>query len=433
MTTATKPKFNIQMAQYKNKSVAGMMPFEFDSKKGDVPDTIHLIPIGAWEHDSYGPIIINAADIREYVQNFNQKVRKGVFITAGHEGFQELPAVGWVVSVEARDTGLWGVVEWTPEGKRLLSDKAFKFFSPELCRDYEDPETHQFYRNVMTGGALTKSPYFKELEAIVFSEKGTKTFNSNEPNNMNLQELLAKDITTLTDEEKAFIKSNAAELTDEQKASHASVIEEPVDDTTPTETEEQKVAREAKEKEDANIAAGLNADGTPKETPAETVTPPAETIEAAEKGKNVVISASELDILRKKADDGAKAFAELKAAKITADVKELMFSENNKAGVFLPKGETTVRAFMETLNETQTAKFKEVLKSLVPNNGTFKEIGEGAGIDATAQAEVETKVNAKLTANPKMKYSEALKEVMSENEGLEERYSSELPSAVKKS
>lgn len=424
MTTATKPKFNIQMAQYKNKSVAGMMPFEFDSKKGDVPDTIHLIPIGAWEHDSYGPIIINAADIREYVQNFNQKVRKGVFITAGHEGFQELPAVGWVVSVEARDTGLWGVVEWTPEGKRLLSDKAFKFFSPELCRDYEDPETHQFYRNVMTGGALTKSPYFKELEAIVFSEKGTKTFNSNEPNNMNLQELLAKDITTLTDEEKAFIKSNAAELTDEQKASHASVIEEPVDDTTPTETEEQKVAREAKEKEDANIAAGLNADGTPKEP---TTTEP---VEASEK-KMVTINASELAILRQKADDGAKAFAELKNAKVTAEVKALVFSANNKAGVFLPKGEATLKAFMETLNETQTAKFKEVLTSLVPNNGTFNEIGDGVGVEATAQKEVETKVNAKLAANPKMKYSEALKEVMSENEGLEERYSSELPSAKK--
>lgn len=427
-------KFQTQFAKTKgnNGSFKGMFELEFDDKKGDkIPDTIHLIPIGAWEHDLYGPIIINASDIREYIQNFNAGIRKGVFITAGHEGFQELPAVGWIVELEQRDTGLWGKVEWNEEGKKLLSDKAFKYFSPELCRDYEDPQTHQFYRNVMTGGALTKSPYFKELEQIVFSEKAIKNFsnNNNKDTTMDLKTLLDKDMTTLSDEEKAFIKANADQLTEEQKASHASIIEEP-------ETPEEKEAREKKEAdekaaadqkaiEEENIAKGLNADGSAKED-----APPAdETIQASEK-KQVMISASELTALRAKADEGAAAFAELKKTKLDAEVKSLIFSENNKTGTFLPKGEATLRSFMETLNPTQTASFKEVLKNL-PKSGIFTENGETGAIDSTGQAELETKVNAKLAANPKMTYSEALKAVLSENKGLEERYDSSLPLAKK--
>lgn len=436
-------KFHTQLAKVKSKnSFRGMFELEFaDKKKDGVPSVVHLIPIGQWEHDAYGPIIINNADIREYAQNFNAGVRKGVFITAGHEGFQELPAVGWIMSVEARDTGLWGTVEWTPEGIKLLSDKAFKFFSPEMCRDYEDPETHQFYRNVMTGGALTKSPYFKELESIVFSEKGAK-INSNNFNDktMNLQELLAKDITTLTDEEKAFIKSNAAELTDEQKATHTSIIDEPAGDDK-EETAEEKNAREhkeadekaAKEKADteaANIAAGLNADGTPKEDAGAGAGKEGEDIKASE--KNVTISASELAALRKKADEGAQAFAELETAKLNTAVNALMFTESNKTGSFLPKGKDAVLAFMKTLNPAQRLAFNDVLKHVVKDVSKFKEEGDGGTEGGTSQAELENKVKVKMSENPKLKYSEALKMVLSENKGLEERYDKELPSARKK-
>ncbi len=409
-----------------------MIPFAFDDKKGDIPDTIHMIPIGQWEHDMYGPIIITSADIREYVQNFNQGVRKGVFITAGHEGFEELPAVGWVQSVEARDTGLWGKIEWTPEGIKLLSDKAFKFFSPELCRDFEDPQTHQFYRNVMTGGALTKSPYFKELEAIVFSEKGTKKFSNNNEDTMNLQELLAKDITTLTDEEKAFIKANASELTDEQKASHAAIVEEPAGDEGAAETDEEKATREAKEAGDANEAAGLNRDGSAKaDAGAEGEGAGAEKIEASEKDGMVTMSKQHFSILEKKANEGAQAVAELKKAKTANAVEKLVFSSTNKAGKFLPKGKDVLTKFMESMNEGQIAQFSEVLKHL-PTTAAFTEIGHENGTESTSQAEVETKVNAKLAANPKMKYSEALKQVMSENKGLEERYDGELSPVGKK-
>lgn len=395
----------------------GVFRFEFDEPTNEneaavsIPDTIHLIPIGQWEHDLYGPILITAADIREFAQNFNAKIRKGVPITAGHEGFAELPATGWISQVEARDNGLWGMVEWNDIGKEALSDKQYKFFSPEFYRDYEDPETHQLYRNVITGGALTKSPYFKELEAIVFSEpKLIKKFSNNEKDTMDLATILAKPIESLDDAEKAFIKEHKAELTPEQLTSHTAIVDE-----AKAETDEEKTAREEKEKGDANEAAGLNRDGSAKEQ-----------VQASEK---VQISAAELAILRSQADEGAKAFAELKKAKLSESVKALTFSNTNKSGKFLPKSTDTLRAFIETLNDAQHAKFTALIAEL-PTQVQFAEIGTGAGTEGTAKAEVDAKIEQKLTAAEKagkpMKYSEALKEVMSENEGLEERFDSEL-------
>ena len=132
---------------------------------------IHVIPVGEWKHAFYGDMKITAEDISEFVQHFNQKIRKGVYITEGH-GLGEQPALGWFTELMNKgEDGLWGTVEWTKKGRELLEDKAYKYFSPEFFNVYEDPETHKFYNNVLTGGALTNSPYFKELESIVMSEK----------------------------------------------------------------------------------------------------------------------------------------------------------------------------------------------------------------------------------------------------------------------
>jgi phage I-like protein len=398
----------------------GIFPFEFDDDMDaaedaavKIPDTIHLIPIGEWGHDAYGPIKITMADIREFVQNFNAGIRKGVPITAGHEGFEELPAQGWITSVEARADGLWGNVDWNDLGRETLSDKQFKFFSPEFYRDYEDPQTHNIYRNVLTGGALTKSPYFKELEAVVFSEKGMlKKFNDNN-NTMNLAELLAKDIATLSDAEKTFIKEHKAELTPEQLSSHTSIVDEPA---------EQKV-------EDTPDAAPAADTPAPEVVPAPAVETPAADPAAAEvqASEKVLISMSELTILRKKADEGAQAFAELEGKKLDAEVDALVFSEGNKEGKILPKTKTNLRAFMTTLNGDQRKQFSAIINDM-PKALAFKEVGDGGVTDGLATTEVETLVQKKMSET-KMSYSEALKQVFAETEGLEQRYNESLVKA----
>lgn len=416
-----------------NDRFVGVFPLEFENdgakfKESDpaIPDTIHLVPIGQWEHDLYGPIIITSSDIKEFVQNFNAGVRKGVFITAGHEGWDELPAVGWINKVEARNDGLWGTVSWNKLGTDTLSDKQYKYFSPELCRDYEDPQTHQLYRNVLTGGALTKSPYFKELEAIVFSEPKLKTkFNENTNNTMTktLEEILAiADITTLTDEDKATLKENAEKLTDEQKVQYTSIIDAPAEGGD--ETEEEKTAREAKEAADKEAADKAAADEA-------AATEAAAQAMSEHGGKNVTISASELTALRAKADQGAQAFKDLEKVELDAHITKLTFSSSNKDGKFLPKAGAALRTFMETLNKAQRAKFSDLMATGLPKNQLFTEVGQDGAVDGTATQELNAKVDAKMKADPKMKYSDALKVVMGENKELAERYNSELPSARK--
>lgn len=418
----------------KKSRMIGTFKFEFDEKsKQEIPTSIHLIPIGEWNHDAYGPILITVNDIREFAANFNAGIRNGVYITAGHEGYEELPAQGWIKTVELREDGLWGNVEWNKIGIETLSDRQYKFISPEFYRDYEDPQTHQIYRNVLIGAALTKSPYFKELAAVMFSDKNIKKqFNENNNNIMNLQELLAKDINTLTDEEKAFIKENSAELTDDQKVSHASILEVDADDTEEkteeTSTETEKTEEETTEEADKD-------ESTEEEKTEDEKTEDApegdEKIEASEKNKSVMISASELAILKDNAAKGEQAFAELRKNKLDTELTAMIFnSESNKSGKFLPKSADNLRSFMEVLNDKQLLSFKEIVNQLPKLGQFFNEAGAGAeeSADATAQTEIEAKVNAKIEASEggKMSYSEALKEVVKENPGLYERYNDEL-------
>lgn len=401
----------------------GVFNFEFDDSGRDaggegksLPSTIHLIPIGQWDHDLYGPIIITASDIKQFKQNFDAGIRKGVYITAGHEGYAELPALAWLTAVEAREDGLWGTPEWNELGKSTLLDKQFKFFSPEFYPEYADPETHEIYKNVLTGGALTKSPYFKELEAVVFSDKNIKQFNDKET--MNLNDILAKaaaDITTLSDEEKAFLVAHKEELTDEQKTTVTAIIDVP-------ETPEEKQAREEKERGDANEAAGLNRDGSAKTAPVEPKVEGSTT-------KMVQMSELEVNILRAKADQGSQAFAELGKTKLNTAVSALVFNEKtNVAGLFLPKSEAAIRTFMEKLDDGQRKQFAD-LCAAIPGKQIFKEVGSDKVLsDGSAALEVDTKINALMASDKSLTYSSALKKVMSEDAGLAERYDTELPS-----
>jgi hypothetical protein len=140
---------------------------------------------------------------------------------------------------------------------------------------------------------------------------------------------------------------------------------------------------------------------------------------------------AELTLLKKKADDGAQAFAELQKQKLDTAVSALTFSDANKAGKFLPKSKDTLRSFMEKLNAEQRTAFSALLAEL-PKTEIFSELGVKTGaVDGTAQAEVDTKIAAKMAENKELKYSEALKLVMSENKGLEGRYDAELQGQVK--
>ncbi|KKL11661.1 hypothetical protein LCGC14_2543560, partial [marine sediment metagenome] len=87
---------------------------------------------------------------------------------------------------------------------------------------YEDPETHEKYKDVLAGGALTNRPYFKQLKAVVASKL---TFKQGDMD-LKLEDILEKEATDLEDNEVEFLKEHKDELSDEQKETYKDVLEE---------------------------------------------------------------------------------------------------------------------------------------------------------------------------------------------------------------
>jgi len=396
------------------------------------PDEIQVLMCGKWNHPVYGPIIIEADDLAEFKQHFDEGLRRDIPITEGHESFDEKPAVGWFKTLTVKGDGLWAAMEWTPKGKTLLAEKSYKYFSPEFYTEYEDPETREIYTNVLVGGALTNKPYFKSMSAVVLSERTiNKQYIFNEIT-MDINTIKAKKVEELSAEEIAFLKEHKSELSTEELATFGSVLEDK------QETEEEKAARE-KAEGDANEAKGLNRDGSAKETPTELTqeqkdanvaaglnedgTPKTE-VTASEKNK-VSISASEYKALTDMANKGAKAFAELRESKVKTEASALVFSEQNSKGKVLPKDEAKLFSFMLGLTETQRKEFTEIV-SAIPSSKLFGEVGSGNGVvEGTAAAELNNKVQKLMSDDKALKYSDAVRKVLASDKALAERYNAE--------
>jgi phage I-like protein len=375
------------------------------STDAQVPSEIHVVPTGKWDHPVYGEMEITTAHIKEFVQNFKDKVRRDIPITAGHDNGMsggELPAIGWFTDVVDRGVnGLWAGVKWTDEGVQLLEQRAFKYFSPEFYEMYEDPETRKKYSHVLVGGALTNKPYFKELEPVVaFSEPSIIHQFSED---MNLKDIVSKKPEELSDEEKAFVREHQAELTDEQKTEFAAVVEEPATPETP--------AEEPK---------------TP-ETPA-----PATEPTTASEGKVITMSAAEAAALRDQANKGAQAFAEVEKMKLEKHVAEkLVFSTSNAEGRILPKNKDAVVAFMLSLNQTQRDQFTNILKNQPKVSLSFSEVGDGGkteGGDAKSIADKVRKLaTEKMAASEgKLDYGQSVRQLFAEQPELKTEYEAAL-------
>lgn len=385
------------------KLVAFPSLIETMGKFAEAPAEIHVVPCGVWDHPSYGLIEITPENISEIVNNFNAKVRLDLPITAGHDNGMsggELPAIGWFRTLIDRGIrGLYGTVEWTEEGKKLLADGAFKYFSPELYMQYEDPETHRVFNYVLVGGALTNSPYFKELEPVVMSFSEPSIMHQKDSNiSMNITDITAKKVAELNADEKAFLKTHKAELTAEQAEAFKSVFDEP------TKTKE--------EIEADNVAKGLNPDGSAKK------------VEASEKGM-IKMSETEFAILTKNADAGAKAFAELAKMRADSTISGMIFSETTKKGHFLPKEKDAVVAFFSTLSDTQRDQFVNIVNK-IPSASIFGEKGAAdavvAGDKTAIFKEIETKAHELMKTDTKLKFSQALSKVMKANPELAKSY-----------
>lgn len=404
----------------------GFLEVDPNSVKADdagnvVPTEIEILQTGDWNTPNHGRFSVSASDLDEYVNNFNSGVRKGVPIDLEHK--TDGGAVGWVKSLARKGESLFANVEWTKAGAQLIGDRAYRFFSPEFAPSgYKDPEGKLAAdRNVLLGGALTNRPLFKNLQAISANDKSTSGLTGSKEayiiyaeegeKKLQLDEIRKLDPAALTDEQKSFLETHKAELSlAEVKAFSLEANAEAV-----AKAAADKEAVDAKAKADADAAVAAEA---AKE---------AELVAASEKG-TVSISASDLANLKKAANQGKMAYAELESVKASDKVKSWISASDGSK--FKPGAVDAVSSFYLGLTDAQRTTFEKDVVENIATTGvvTAGEIGatdtgELGNAGATLDAKAEEIVKA---SDGSIKYAQALKKARMDNPQLSKAYEAEL-------
>jgi len=80
----------------------------------------------------------------------------------------EAPAYGWVTAMEARGAEVWGRVEWTDEGRELLSSRKYRYYSPTFSLT----DGGEIY--AITSVALVNRPALPEAGALARDNGGNQ-------------------------------------------------------------------------------------------------------------------------------------------------------------------------------------------------------------------------------------------------------------------
>lgn len=377
---------------------------DFEPEAGKVyaaKDTVEMqiMRTGKWSHPLYGEVVVSETTIDQMIQNFNTRAR-GIDICVDENHEPDHKALAWYRELKkvGKDS-LFAVLELTAKGAELLNEGAYRYFSPEFITKKVDEESGETIFNLLTGGAFTNRPFFKDMQPLMASEGAP----AQDGNDKRLSILFLSDSKPMNQkfhESVGILLSKKDKITDAEMAACEAAFAE---NKTPSDSDKAMFeAVTAKFKE-------------PEKKP-EAATVPA----WAQK-----YSEADIQGFIDKANKGAEAEMRLSEIELTGAVNGLVFSETNKAGRFKSDETDEVRKFMESLNKDQRVAFAELVKKIP--TVAFGEIGEGggdAGLTAAEQVDTAAKKLVKDSAG-KMKYTEAVVEVKKNDPALAKRYKEE--------
>lgn len=139
------------------------------------PEMVHLMPLGEWKGvDGRGPYVNDRANAAQVVAA-TKAAKRPLAIDYDHALNAEAlgtsaPAAGWIdpATLEVRDDGIWGKVEWTESGARKIATREYRFISP-VFRHHK--QTGRVILLVRAG--LTNAPNFEQLAALASQETQT--------------------------------------------------------------------------------------------------------------------------------------------------------------------------------------------------------------------------------------------------------------------
>lgn len=136
-----------------------------------VPEWVHLLPAAQGTvrtHDGRGPYrVVDLAQIIKASLKADPRDQSGLIIDENHSSDiaaplgQPSPARGRIFEMEARPDGVWGRVEWTPSGRALMEDRAYRGISPVITYDPKSGVVHSILR-----AGLVNYPNLRGLTAL---------------------------------------------------------------------------------------------------------------------------------------------------------------------------------------------------------------------------------------------------------------------------
>lgn len=368
------------------------------ANKGKLPNEIELMRVGHFIMNTGEEVDVTHADLDRFVESFNSGiVGKGednsdLSLPINFSHRDEGEAAGWISEIYHNGDGvLRAKTDWTDVGETALTNKRFKYISPEWYFFYRDKETQRERSNVIVGAGLTNIPLFKKLApltshdtgAILYSKSSKNSHKSNtkqEAKAMKVREIITKDVKELSEKEIAHLKKHVAKLDDEAKKKFASVLETKAPEKKPTKKEE-----------------------------------------ASTKGNDSV------DMVQFKAME--KRLGELETEKKEANAKEainkFVASDTNTEGTLLAKHVDSAVEIYKTMDKENGEKFLAFIESL-PNLGeTFKNKGSEENDEGDSAANKLVAAAKKIQADKEVGFSEALKLAKVENQDLVKGYNKE--------
>lgn len=135
-----------------------------------VPDWVHLLPAGEVRTiDGRGPY--RAGD---FATLMSASIPAGHKLPLDENHATDLaaprggpaPARGWIVELEERADGVWGRVEWTGEGRRIMEDKQYRGVSPVIAHRADGTIT------AIRRASLTNTPNLTGLVTLHSQQPG---------------------------------------------------------------------------------------------------------------------------------------------------------------------------------------------------------------------------------------------------------------------
>lgn len=113
---------------------------------------------------------ITRETLEQIVDNFNHKIRgTDIALDFAHKSDEE--AAGWFKSLsiedDAKGANLFADIEWTTDGYAAVEGKKFRYLSPDFAFAWTDNETGTKYGATLFGAGLTNRPVIKHMAPTV--------------------------------------------------------------------------------------------------------------------------------------------------------------------------------------------------------------------------------------------------------------------------